>query len=155
MFALIYVSMAREEFDEEDIFELEKHSCHKNQILDITGYLNFKKGKFLQYLEGEEERVRQLMDTISADTRHHIVRIMPLPDVENRRFANCYMRYWTYNELVQINMNDMLENVLLGMNEKIYGEKALEEFTLKLVTRMAEVHKLYPQAPRSSVRNSG
>nr|WKN34755.1 BLUF domain-containing protein [Tunicatimonas sp. TK19036] len=148
MFALIYVSQAIHSFDEEDIYDLESHSCSKNKRLSVTGYLNYKKGKFLQYLEGEKEIVLDLMATIDQDDRHNVLRTIHLPDLEERRFKDCYMRYWTYNQLVQIKVDDMLETVLLRMSERIYGEDKLRNHVLRLVTRMAEVHKLHPQPVR-------
>ena len=148
MFALIYVSEAEHNFEEEDIYELESQACSNNQRLSVTGYLNYKKKKFLQYLEGEREIVLDLMETIEKDDRHTILRTMYLPDVEERRFKDCYMRFWTHQELVQIKMDDMLEGVLLKMSERIYGEELLRNRALQLVTRMAEVHKLHPQSAR-------
>ncbi|MEQ9437539.1 MAG: BLUF domain-containing protein [Cyclobacteriaceae bacterium] len=148
MFALTYVSMAEQHFEEEDIHELETQACSRNQQLSVTGYLNYKKGKFLQYLEGEEKVVLDLMEAIDQDPRHRVLRTMYLPDIEERRFKDCYMRYWTHEELVQIKMDDMIEGVLLKMSERIYGEELLRNRVLQIVTRMAKFHKLHPQASR-------
>lgn len=148
MFALVYASRARQPFEESDLRELESHACSKNERLGITGYLNYKKGTFLQYLEGEQATVLDLMNTIEQDERHTVVRTVYLPEVEERRFENCYMRYWTQNELVEIKVEDLLEEVLLRMNELIYGEERLRSFTLQLATRIAELHRKYPQTSR-------
>lgn len=146
MFALVYVSRADYPFEEEDMSELESQSCDKNQRLSITGYLNYKKEKFLQYLEGERDVVLDLMSTIEQDERHTVLRTIYLPDIDKRLFEDCYMRYWTHNQLCEIKMDDMLEGVLLKMSTRIYGEEKLRERVTQLVKKMAQMHALYPQA---------
>lgn len=145
MFALVYVSQSNYHFDEEDIHELESQSCTNNQKLAVTGYLNYKKEKFLQYLEGEEVVVGELMNTIAQDKRHKVLRTLLLPSIDERLFEDCYMRYWTHNELVEIKMDDMLEWTLLKMSEHIYGEEKLRHRATQLVKKMAEMHTLHPK----------
>ncbi|SDM19421.1 Sensors of blue-light using FAD [Catalinimonas alkaloidigena] len=147
MFALTYISQATHPFSESDLYALESQACDKNERLAVTGYLNYKKGKFLQYLEGEQNVVLDLMHTIEQDPRHTVLRVMHLPEIKERRFHDCSMRYWTYNELLEIRMDDMVENVLLKMSAKVYGEDILQQMVTRLVTRMAEMHRLHPPLP--------
>lgn len=123
MFAVIYYSEATRSFSEEELYRLAQKASSNNEQLFVSGFLQYKKGHFLQYLEGEEAVVCTLMDTIKQDGRHTVTRILQLPDIERRRFKTWHMRYWTFNEFTQIELADLLEEVLLELDGQIYEEE--------------------------------
>ncbi len=70
MKAILYLSTANAEFDNESLKALEVNAAENNKKLGLSGFLYFDGSKFLQYLEGEEENLMPLLDTIRKDPRH-------------------------------------------------------------------------------------
>lgn len=138
MFALTYHSQATRSFNEEELYELAASASNENSQLAVTGFLQHKKGTFLQYLEGEKAVVLQLMSKIAQDERHTVTRVVHLPDIGQRQFNRWHMRYWTFDQFVEIKLTDLLEEVLLEMNENVFGEKMLVDRITRLVTRMSK-----------------
>lgn len=73
------------------IADIVRVSKENNANTDITGVLFFHEGRFLQIIEGEEDQLHALMDTISADPRHKDVRILIDSEEPVRSFASWQM----------------------------------------------------------------
>ena len=144
MIALTYYSQATRAFNQEELYQLAYEASSKNRLLSVTGFLHYKKDHFLQYLEGEEETLLSLMDTITEDERHTVIRVLQLPEVNRRKFEDWYMRYWTASDFNQIELTDLVEGVLLDMNEHVFGEGVMRHRVMRLITRMAKIHKTSP-----------
>jgi hypothetical protein len=138
MFALAYISRAKQQFNEPDLIGLAHQAAEKNRRLAITGYLNFRRGIFFQYLEGVETTVRELMDVIAADPRHEVLNVVPLGETPARRFADWSMRYITPNEFAVIHLEDVLEGVLKTMLGHTFKLPAVQETVLRLVAKISE-----------------
>lgn len=54
---------------------------------DITGVLTFTGGRFVQVLEGRCEKLDDLLDRLSVDTRHRDMEILDRRAVSHRTFA--------------------------------------------------------------------
>lgn len=93
LYSLVYSSTATEPFDDDALQKLLAHSRESNSEADITGMLLYRKGRFVQFLEGPESQVRELMSVISADPRHTGIRIMMDGHADARRFAEWTMGY--------------------------------------------------------------
>lgn len=93
MFRLIYVSTARNLMSKEVLVDILAKAREKNARLGITGMLLYKDGNFLQLLEGEEDNVRALYDTISHDHRHFDSMIILDEPVQERMFADWTMGF--------------------------------------------------------------
>lgn len=93
MIQLIYVSSAVRPFTREELAALLAHAREKNQRLNITGMLLYKGGNLLQVLEGEEDVVRSLMDTIEADPRHTGTSIISEETIDHRLFGDWSMAF--------------------------------------------------------------
>ena len=112
MYFVIYSSNAAVEFSDDHIKNLLIESKEKNKALSITGLLLFFDGKFLNLLEGEEKKVRDLYDVICKDERHKDVLKLKEGYIENR-FCNdwsmCF-KHGTYKALAGLegykNMSD-------------------------------------------------
>jgi acylphosphatase len=70
MLAIIYISSAVQLFSDVDLTALLKQSWAKNSALEITGILLYRDGDVMQLLEGPDEAVMKLAQTIYADQRH-------------------------------------------------------------------------------------
>ena len=76
MYRLIYVSTADRLMNQDQLVEILTKAREKNGHLGITGLLLYKEGNFMQLLEGEENAVRGLYDTIRRDPRHFDVTLL-------------------------------------------------------------------------------
>ena len=85
LFGILYSSEALIEFDSPKLNQLTAHSSRKNSQVGITGFLYIEGQNFLQYLEGESSRVRDLVDKIAADERH-LVGYTHVLSIEKRKF---------------------------------------------------------------------
>ena len=70
LYSLVYVSSAVELFSNDDLVALLETSRRNNTRVGVTGMLLYKSGNFMQVLEGEEEKVREVHERIQADRRH-------------------------------------------------------------------------------------
>lgn len=70
IYKLVYVSAASEPFSETELWQLLEKARAANQQLQITGFLLYADGSFIQLLEGAEERVETLYRQIIKDKRH-------------------------------------------------------------------------------------
>jgi hypothetical protein len=93
LFSLVYSSTATEQFDDDELQQLLTESRAFNEGEDISGMLLYRGGRFIQFLEGPEDRVRQLMTTIGDDPRHENVRVLLDGHPDARQFAEWTMGY--------------------------------------------------------------
>jgi hypothetical protein len=70
----------------------------KNAKIGITGMLLYKDGNFLQALEGEEEAVTKLANTIQKDPRHTGFLVLMRGPAERRMFPDSPMGYHDLTE---------------------------------------------------------
>lgn len=73
LYALVYTSQAIQNFDEAVLMEIFATSRKNNLKDDITGFLIYREGYFLQLLEGPRTKVRQCFERIQKDRRHRAV----------------------------------------------------------------------------------
>lgn len=95
MLSIIYVSTAADDFDYDALAALTQQANGKNNTNDITGMLVYNGELFMQLLEGEEERVAEILDIISKDKRHTNVTIIRKQDIVTRECPDWSMRAFT------------------------------------------------------------
>ena len=71
MKSLIYSSVASEGTDLNVVMEIITISKQKNKQHGLTGSLVFDGKLFLQYIEGETQKIDQLYSNLQNDSRHH------------------------------------------------------------------------------------
>lgn len=137
MLGLVYASRASVPFDERALRELAERSAAKNALLGVTGYLCFRSGRFLQYLEGEPQVVSSLMETIARDPRHVVLRRLDLDAREMRLFPTWHMRHVSGAALHEIQLEGVVELVLQQMSAEVYGEERTRRLATDLVGTLA------------------
>jgi hypothetical protein len=70
VYSYVYLSRATDAFDENHLKEIVEISQRNNRRDNVTGMLLYKDGRFLQILEGSEERVKEIAKRIEGDSRH-------------------------------------------------------------------------------------
>jgi hypothetical protein len=91
--SVVYSSAATQSFTDADLAELLTRSRRTNHATDLTGLLLYRRGRFLQVLEGPEATVRDRMAIITADPRHTRVRVLVEETRNERHFPDWTMGY--------------------------------------------------------------
>lgn len=97
--SLIYASTATHKMSRQEIIDILDKSREKNKKLDITGMLLYKDGNFLQVLEGDDEVVTELYETIEADPRHIGKQLVLKRPIQERTFGDWQMAFVDLDEV--------------------------------------------------------
>ncbi len=108
----LYISTAPS-LPREDVDAIIAASARNNPARGITGFLLFNGRNFLQLLEGEEEAVAALMETITADPRHSGVSVIDRRDIAQRACPDWAMKRVMIAESIDTR-REMLESELPG-----------------------------------------
>lgn len=122
---LIYVSSAAKPLSEQEIQDLLAAAQTKNERLQITGLLVYRTGNFIQYIEGPEDSIQSLYQSICKDLRHRDMKVLDEGTVDARLFGDWRMGYRLYsgvpvlteNELAQDNSG--IKKILAAFIEKL------------------------------------
>lgn len=93
MLSLIYVSTSVKLLNDEELLDILKVSRENNSSRDVTGLLLYKGGNFMQVLEGPDEVVEAVFETIKADPRHKDVIVLSREQIANRQFPAWEMAF--------------------------------------------------------------
>ena len=88
-----YMSVQAQTLRDSDIEELLFYAREKNKRLAITGVLLLIQGKFIQYIEGYEEDIDKVYDSIKIDTRHNDLLLLDSGYIDRRQYNNWSMAY--------------------------------------------------------------
>lgn len=92
MHQLIYTSKARPELSQDDVLRIVEQSARNNPSGEITGFLLFQNGRFLQFIEGPLMALEMLMAELAQDSRHHALEVLCRRPVAGRLFPRWRMR---------------------------------------------------------------
>ena len=139
MQGLIYNSKSNVVFGKEQLHALVQKAVTFNQKHGITGYLYFDEINFLQYIEGQQDQIEDLMSRITNDYRHQIQQVIKFENVALRQFPTWSMHYLSEEELKRFKMEDLIISQLDYLRKK----EALEidstmESEKKSIWRMVE-----------------
>ena len=90
---LVYVSKESRELSSSDLDDILMASQQYNDANKVSGILLYVEGRFFQVLEGPEDEVNQLFETIKNDPRHTESTIVAQGDLEQRFFKGWNMRF--------------------------------------------------------------
>ena len=90
---LVYVSTATEPMSGQDLQELLDQARERNARNAITGMLLYKDRHFIQLLEGHEENVQKIFDSIKRDERNYDVQQLWFRYVQYRDFPDWTMGF--------------------------------------------------------------
>lgn len=98
LYCLVYSSDAVGSVTEAGLQAILEQARGRNERLGITGLLLYRQGRFVQYLEGAQEDVLAVYESIAADSRHANVRVLLREQVASRRFPSWKMGYEPFRE---------------------------------------------------------
>lgn len=97
---LLYSSTSNSPMSPDDLAGILK-TCHENNgVRDITGMLLYKDGCFMQILEGEEEQIRKLFETIQQDPRHSGILEIASDPIRERSFSDWSMGFIDMDQVI-------------------------------------------------------
>ena len=98
MFTLTYESQANPTITNVDIENILKTAREFNSENGITGCLMYYSQRFIQILEGPEDKVKGLFENIKKDSRHTKVSLFSKDDINERNFPDWGMAYYPIDE---------------------------------------------------------
>ncbi|MFD2164926.1 BLUF domain-containing protein [Thalassotalea euphylliae] len=117
MKSIVYISKACQQFSQEDLNRLAQKAMEKNGQLDVTGFLSLHDDRFIQYIEGDENTVEALFQTIRLDERHKVIKTLSKPLANGRNFPKWRMKH---------------------ISSSVYRELSVETFILKQLEMMQD-----------------
>ena len=102
LIAVAYTSVATEPFDDAKLSALLAWCREWNGSVDVTGVLLHREGRFIQFLEGPEPAVRELVESISQDPRHTRVRVLLEDPVTDRQFSEWTMGFQAIDDATEM-----------------------------------------------------
>lgn len=141
-YCLTYFSSAVSSTTEPVIVEIVNLSREKNARLGITGVLLYINGRIVQVLEGQQQAVENLYESIKADPRHTDVRTVISQPITKRSFSHWYMGYETlttrqYEEVQDIIPVDLQDESLGDADQPVIVRMLKGFFDLNSRRRMS------------------
>lgn len=88
---LVYVSVRNASCTDEEIQKILEACKRNNKELDVTGVLLYSSTHFVQYLEGEFNKITSLYDKIKMDSRHKNSIMINTAPIKERSFPSWQM----------------------------------------------------------------
>jgi hypothetical protein len=89
---LIYRSQATRSFESGGFDEIMDVAVARNAREGLTGTLVYDQGRFMQWLEGPQEALDRVLDSIRADSRHTGLEVLRARPIRERAFSDWRMR---------------------------------------------------------------
>lgn len=122
----MYISRLTDPLSMAEIENIGITSSRNNRQADITGLLVYFERLFFQIIEGEEQVVDQLFDTIGKDPRHQdIIRLKTEYDVEDRLFPAWSMK--TIN--LDNNVDELIRPIKILLQAVTESHRIIEQYT--------------------------
>lgn len=91
--AILYLSKETDGLSEKAVEGIYLHSKQANKKRNISGFLCYKNGFFLQYIEGTEAAIDEVFTKIQMDPRHTVLINIADNTLESCRFENWSMHF--------------------------------------------------------------
>ena len=138
---ITYISSYANAMDASQLEQLGELAAKKNESLGVTGVLMASGGLFYQVIEGPEDHVDELYDTIKRDGRHtNLLLLSSEDDVAERLFpewsmelinldASSHVRLYPLKALIKsvFDQQKLMENMIWAIERTIQHEmKSIE-----------------------------
>ena len=120
MKTVLYISEALHTFTAQELKELSFSSTLKNKSKGISGYLYYKDKHFLQYVEGDEQYINELINTIKTDPRHRFIMAIEENSLDDRRFPD-----WGMKSIAEVMFNNSVVETTIIKTMTLFKENNL------------------------------
>jgi hypothetical protein len=133
MYYVIYISVASELMNDDELENILASSRGNNEKNKLTGVLLFGNGTFIQLLEGERQDVDQTFRKIKTDRRHLDITVIAWGELTERCFPEWYMGFNSIRPESYPMMKGFLENTKKAVqkNDCALPVKLLQSFVRK------------------------
>jgi hypothetical protein len=114
---LVYVSVAAENLDDDDLDAIAEVSRIKNERAGLTGFLIHQGGRFHGVLEGPQRALFARMEVIMRDPRHHKLVVVREDGIAARRFKNWSVGFLPASS--ELATDDAAAQFLRGLTSRI------------------------------------
>lgn len=135
MLSLIYSSSAVKFFSEAELKDLLRKAQENNLRQQLTGMLLYHDGNFMQVLEGPDENVLALFESIKRDPRHRNVSLLVQEQIIDRQFPDWTMGFRNIDKLSPEEAKHFTPFLKDGLTANIYREKPVRAYMLLLSFR--------------------
>lgn len=90
--AIVYRSRAVKPVSDVELFYLLAQARDRNQREKVTGLLVYDRGHFFQWIEGEDESLGRVWNSIRTDVRHTAIEVLADESIVTRRFEGWQMQ---------------------------------------------------------------
>ena len=142
------------QFDQAALKELYDSSAKKYRQLGLTGYLSLKNSRLFHYLEGPENAISEVLQSINDDSRHTVVNTLQLGGIEQRRFSRWDMLDISGSGLPDIRIQDLIEDVMKSTAVDAFAETESRRLILEMLDQMSKLHREHTKSTNLSVTDS-
>lgn len=150
MFSLIYRSKVIEGLVHDDIQVLMQKSGRFNDQNKITGCLVYHDKSFIQLLEGDEKKVRNLFGKISRDNRHKDIVLLNLEESNFSLFSKFSIVHNNFKDLT-----DQVRHKRMLFHEIFHNADIVRSPGSSKLTLWAQVNSLLKMDGKLSYSNLG
>ncbi|WBU57783.1 BLUF domain-containing protein [Paracoccus sediminicola] len=90
---ILYRSSGRLDQFDKDCQEILRTARKRNKALGLTGFLHAEDGMFVQWLEGPDDALNEVIESLQADKRHRDLTVYASGPIAERRFPSWTMGY--------------------------------------------------------------
>lgn len=138
---LVYYSKRNRELPNDELQELVSFASHRNQSLNVSGFLTLNRNYYVQYLEGSNSSLQILMESIRRDERHELMGEVIYP-IEKRLCSEWTMRYLSDVNLGNIQFPDLMVNLLKLEKTQAFNTLEIHHLVERLINNWAKTWQL-------------
>lgn len=120
MYRLVYMSTPTRSLSTAEISGILAAATRNNDRNDITGILIQDGKRFLQYLEGSQDKVEETFARIASDSRHHAIFRLKSGVIDRRQFPGWSMASKTVDE--SRSLTDAVRELVKGCDREVAAE---------------------------------
>lgn len=124
MLSVAYTSYASQALTQQDLEQILKSARLRNSELNVTGVLLYVGGCFMQYLEGAQRDLYEVLEFVVTATQHHQIRMGEFVPLEKRiypDFSMAFMSTQLVDPLLELNQPEMRQFLAMGRASEVNG----------------------------------
>ena len=141
MISIACASKATVQLDQAALKELYDSSAKKYRQLGLTGYLTYKNGRLFHYLEGPENAIDEVLQSLYADSHHTMLNALQLGGIEQRRFSRWDMLDFSGSGVPDIRIQDLIEDVMKSTAVDTFAETESRRLITEMLDQMSKLQR--------------
>ena len=139
LYRLIYTSQRKQECDDQEIRNILLSAERNNAHADVIGLLIYSKDRFVQYLEGDPDKINALFDKIKGDSRHAGAMVRDFSEIDERLFPSWQMGHVDLSAGIAYDSTISAEDKVAF--DEWFSETNMTDSKLGIIKRFAKIEK--------------